>query len=281
MVTEGHKIIIVDQSNWRRDELSAQKIIEVKHSYGIDIPTHNKEDIWWIPQGWACRVNNSLIAHNMPLLRLTSPGAYLLPSTPPEALRRSVEAVTAYNAWSNPREGWWKMAEAKSDKFIAKFRTIPELIKDINNAELPSESLLHYTSTTLPILEEYRSFIKEGKVLTTSIYLSNTNGQTRTIHDSPLVNEPKVLKKVKEFLEKILTKIESPAGFVADTALLEDGSLVVLEYNPSWCSGWYECELTGVIKSIEASFSNYPNWAWVPDSSLQEIYSKQRPLPLA
>ncbi len=281
------KLQLICRPTWMRDEIAATGL-NFKHSFGIEIPTFSEEDIWWMPQGYAVELNKALQSRNIKPIQLISPGPYLTTKVNQKYLHRQVQIFTVEQALKNPLEGWWKSAEAKIDGFPAQKRTKEETVKAIQENKLPLDSLLQYTKTSLPIIEEYRSFVKNGKVLTTSIYLKHGNfgdGITeQTVYDGATSN-PVTIVKVKDFVENMLKETPHPPSIVVDTAVLASGELAILEFNPSWCSAWYECDLEKVVEVVAAGFhlSNNLNhqWAYIPDSYFVNKIARKPVLPFS
>jgi hypothetical protein len=271
---------LVDLSSWKYKELE-QAGIEVKRTFGLEIPNFKQTDTWWLPQESAIALNLSLDSLKCELVNFTAPGPYLLPSTPFKYTRRHVKTLTVSDSLKSPTAGWWKAAEAKIDKFDSRWRTADELVRDIEKAQLPSSSLLQVSSQRLPILREYRSFVLDGSVTTTSIYLETfKDGTCLSVYDGLQTNVEE-LEAVVCFTQELVRNMSLPRGLTVDVAVLQDGLMAVLEYNPAWCSGWYDCDLKQVEATIQASLNDFnPTWAYTPDSYMLKKISKRAPLPL-
>ena len=276
------KLQIVDHTTWRHKEL-AEGPLEVIRSFGLDVPAFEDNDIWWMPQEFAVDLNYSLEFHNMETVCLSSPGPHLLINTPQKITHRQLYFTKAKYALAHPAEGWWKAAEAKVDDFPSAWRTKDELVKDIEEAKLDPQTALHYTTTKLDIKSEHRVYFVNGRATTSSPYLEhNSDGTTTSAYDERNL-EPLSLEetyKLYSFLNIELRVIRRPKSMVVDVALLKNGKFAVLEYNPTWCSAWYDCDIDKVIEALELSI-NDTSWNYVPDPYLINKAKKRPPLVLS
>lgn len=269
---------VVDLASWRAKELSS--VCEVDYSYGLWIPPHQPGDAWWIPQAIAAHLNLSLQHWGQEPIFFNSPGVNLLPETPPNFLQRTVELFTVAEALHNPKAGWWKPAEAKINNFPAQHYTKENLLNTINNVKgLPASTQLHYCETTLPIVEEHRCFVVNSEVRSQSLYRRvEADGSEVFFDENP---EDKYFTEVTEFANKVAKSLNSsPLSYVMDVARLSDASYAVLEYNPSWCSGWYNCELTGVLEALQRVSDDSNEWQWMPAEYHTNRAKHWQPLPL-
>ena len=272
---------LVCHPSWMRDEIAAAGI-RMHHSYGIEIPEFAPDDIWWMPQGFAVELNKALEYYGRERVELISPGNELLPSVPEKYTKRIITKLTAAEALASPKDGWWKSAEAKIDTFPSKYRTSSEISDDIHKAELPSDAVLHYTPTILPLAREFRSFVSNGRVTTTSVYLVIDGENQTTVYDGAK-SLPGDIERVESFLETVFSEVDIPPSVVVDTAILVNSDLALLEFNPSWCSAWYDNDLNAVVASIECGFDldepTLAAWRYVPDSYFADKISRKPVLP--
>ena len=270
---------VVTQRNWQAQELQA-KGWNTRHSLGLDIPIHSPRDTWWIPQAYAVRINKSLTHHGKPLLSLTAPNSELLPKTPRQHTGRRVGTVTVYDALNSmvewPNDLWWKMATAKHDDFIAQKLTHDQLIQLLENLNLPWNSILQFSEELPDIISEHRFFIADREIKAYSGYLKNGV----TIYDGATFTEEET-KLATEAAKSLLGEegLELPRAFVMDIAVTTSGAFV-LEYNPAWCSGWYDCVISGVLDVIKLSTNPTKKelklWAYQPDA----IFLSRETIPL-
>lgn len=256
--------------------------IEVNHSWGLEVPLFTPSDIWWMPQSFAVEMNRALASAGRDTVDLISPGTALLPSFQEDVLGRSVQLLTVQEALANPVAGWWKSAEAKVDGFASEYRTADELMTDITRNQLPHDSALHFSEGRLSIDREFRSFLVDGRVVTSSVYLNHlVDGSTLTAYDGA-VNREGDFDRVSSFLAEVSQESELPISVVADTAILTTGEIVLLEFNPSWCSAWYNCDINGVVDCIKAAFhaDGQQNWLYKPDAYLVQKAVKKAVLPM-
>jgi len=269
--------------NWMAEELQTSGH-EVKHSYGLEVPLYLESDIWWMPQEIATKICRSLDANTRPLPSFESPGPKWLQRVNERFLQRQVTTITVSEVTESKAkelgEGWWKAAEAKIDDFPAQLRSPEKVILDILEADLPPETILQFTSTTLDIKNEFRFVISGDTVKTGSLYLTKDKEGERTYYDG--ANSTSLqLKKANDFAQEVVEATAGPSSYVLDIAELNDGTYCVLEANPIWCSAWYGSDIEHFIEALrfsqEEGYSSA--WQWEPDEYLKKKVSKQRMLP--
>lgn len=274
-------IHLITQRNWQAEELQA-KGWETKHSLGLEIPNHDSKDAWWFPQAVAVRFNNSLRHHGLSEIDLTAPDSELLPRTPRQHSGRRVGSVTVFDALNSivewPDNLWWKMATAKNDNFPCQPLNHDELVSLLEELALPYDSVLQYSEPLPVVLSEHRYFIADRKVKARSGYLDGGV----IVYDGAVFKDDH-LKAADERVQLLLDdeSVELPRAFVVDVAVTVDGAFV-LEYNPAWCSGWYDCEISGVLDVVRLSTNptkkELKRWRYQPDEFLSR--KKMVPLPL-
>lgn len=260
---------LVCHKQWMVNELSKNSILPIKHSLGLDIPTYNQNDAWWIPQGIANRFIKSEVN-----LSFQAPGAYWLDTVPEKFKNRKTITFKAgdIEKISLPTQGFWKFAEAKVNIFPAEIRTRQEVTTWLHVNQIPSNSVLQY-SEPIELVNEYRFFIVNGHPVTGSIYLTRKNNLELTYYDYEGYNETEYVKVASE-VGQIAPLLASPAGYVLDVATTPEGKVIVLEANPAWCSAWYGCNIDQVVKTIiKASVFN-STWSYKPDAFLVKKYNK-------
>lgn len=277
---------IITHRNWQRDELAAADGWQVEHSFGFDVP-HNSESVnaWWLPQAQAVQLMNALSHHRLTPIKITAPSPNLLETLPMKFLGRKTETLTVNEAVSTLipwPELWWKMSTAKHDKFPAQPRSHDQFLEDIKNAELPQNSILQWSEELPPILSEHRFFIRKERrgfiIAAHSGYLK----QGTTVYDGATFTEEET-QQAYDLVEELLEEdLQLPPSFVVDVAVTSTDAYV-LEFNPSWCSGWYNADVTEVLKTVERGFSptaaELKKWKYLPDPALIEIYTHpSRPL---
>lgn len=273
-------IHVVTQRNWQAEELQA-KGWETRQCIGLDVPMHEAKDSWWMPQAFAARIKRSLDHHNLPPLKLTAPNSSLLPDTPRELSGRRVGIVSVYDAQNSivewPDGLWWKMATAKHDDFICQPLSHEELMTLLEKLKLPEDSLLQYSEELTGIISEHRFFIANRKIKAHSGYLK---GEV-TVYDGATFTEEETSRAIAKVEELLGSEIDLPKAFVIDVALTTEEAFI-LEYNPAWCSGWYDCDVRGVLETIKVS--THPTkrelklWGYQPDAMFSNKMSV--PLPL-
>lgn len=284
-------IQVVNHSHWVADELAENSSYPVKLTYGLDIPAHDRKDLWWLPQAQAVKLTYSgeqLGIKTLPTF--IAPDANLLTKVPSEFLRRNVEVMTAEEAVSvlfEWPESFWKMATAKHDVFTPQVRTHAGLVADVESAKLPPNSILQRSDIlagSQALQKEYRAFVKldeDGtlRVKTISIYLDSTSGEGITVYDGAAASDDE-LSQAYEFAEDALSSIDSPMppAFVMDVGSLASEDFAVIEFNPVWCSAWYDCDIDEVVavlnRSFNASAAERKAWRYAPDAALKARYTQ-------
>jgi hypothetical protein len=270
-------IHLISQTNWEWDELSGAQNYEVVKSFGLEVPSYVEDDSWRIPQ--EPYTHFMLSGARMPV---EAPGPLWLDGVPDELKQRSVVTVTAkevLNMVHDPR-AFWKFAEAKSNEFIAQSYSLEHVKDFITSNKVPSDSFMQF-SGHIEIVNEYRFFVVHGEIVASSLYVSHDEqGNSQTIYDGAIVDTQE-LKQATRFLVDALSQLDIPDSLVIDVAKTKKG-FAILEANPSWCSGWYNCEINSVAKAIYVS--NHVNvsskWLYKPDALLINKFNKRRPLKI-
>jgi len=99
---------------------------------------------------------------------------------------------------------------------------------------------------------EYRCFLKEGKLLTASLY--RTDGEL-DVDEVP----PEALPPITALAEEA-AKTHKGRGVVVDVGRLEDGAYAVIEANECYASGLYACNPDRALEVVRAeqSFARRP-----------------------
>ena len=275
-------IHVITHREWQAEELQA-KGWDTRHSLGLVVPSHGPRDAWWMPQAYAVRFNKSLAHHNQPLINFTAPTPELLPATPREHTGRRVGVVTVYDTLNSmvewPDDLWWKMATAKNDDFPCQPFSHDSLMKHLEELALPYDSVLQFSEELPGVISEHRFFVADRAIKASSGYLKNGV----TVYDGATFTGEEILL-AGDRANAVLAdeSFELPRAFVMDVTVTEDGAFV-LEYNPAWCSGWYDGDIPGVLEVIRLSTNptkkELKSWRYKPDEFLLTRMSV--PLPLA
>ncbi len=279
------KLHLITHKLWQVEELETAGWV-IDHNWGFDLPQYTPDDCWWLPQAQAVRLIQETQKQGLTPVRFTAPSPNTLQTLPSEMLGRKVHTLTVEEATSSlvPWEDdlWWKLATAKHDQFAAEQRTHDQLMQLIEELQLPADTILQ-CSTSLPDIEfEYRAFIyKDPK---TKTYVMGAGSEYLvdgvTVYDGATVTSEQadsVLGKIDEFLDYADESQSLPPAFVVDFAGTAKG-VYVLEFNPAWCSGWYNSKPEGVLETIRRSFKTtkreYKQWAYMPDPVLVKKFSQ-------
>lgn len=276
---------VVTQRRWMADELTEALTPagwSVRAHNGLSaLPPevgHDPAHVLWAPGAFAARE----IVHGNPL-RLAAPGPGWLPALEWGLTGRRVTVITAGEASEDPLEGFWKLAESKSDRFPATWRTAEELRNDLAAARVPGGAILHHSDRRLRLSWEFRSVVCRGRVTATSCYLDSF-GRDRAHPDFAEPPSP-VQRSARSAARYFSDQIEKnhPAGpaYTLDIGWhLDSNAFVVIEANPMWCSAWYSCDLVAFAEAVAAAQgSEVPDrFVWRPDPVLAERARMSRPL---
>lgn len=157
---------------------------------------------------------------------------------PPELLRRRVRAGTLEQVLGWPGRAFLKPADDK--RFPAAVYDDPSRIPCLEL--LPSDSPLLW-SEPVDFVLEVRAFVLHRQVATASAYARHGDrvyepwAQTGERHDA------------LAFLERTLgeERVPLPPAAVLDVGLLAQGGWAIIEANPAWGAGVYQCQATQVL----------------------------------
>lgn len=111
-----------------------------------------------------------------------------------------------------------------------------------NFSENPDDEVI-MISPLRKIEKEYRNFVVNGKIVDSSIYKIGS----KITYEVPTDFER---QQLNEFLEVLTDYYEPHSAYVADFAKLEDGSLVLIEYNCINCAGMYAVDRRKVFNAL-------------------------------
>lgn len=95
---------------------------------------------------------------------------------------------------------------------------------------------------------EYRCFVLEGRVVTTSAY--RRDGRTVRDLDDNMGAGPSELNEARGFSQAVLDSVASPPAFVLDVGVIEGRGWSVVEVNECWASGIYTCDRERVLATL-------------------------------
>jgi len=277
-MTIQNTLHLISHQTWQRDELAVAADWVVDHSIGMDVPAYDLKDSWWAPQAQAVQLLNAVRVHELPEIRFIAPTPDLLDKLPYELTGRKVGTVLAREAVSTIidwPELWWKLATAKHDVFIAQPRTHQQLLEDVQKNNIPDTAWLQYSESLPEIISEHRFFVSRDKnqfvVHASSGYLKNGV----TVYDGAVFDEEEKQEALNLVEELLDSSVALPPSFVVDIAVTVEGAYV-LEFNPSWCSGWYDSNVEGVLETIRRGFCSTKQeqkaWGYIPDAVLIQQY---------
>ncbi|MEJ7648573.1 MAG: hypothetical protein WKF57_05900 [Nakamurella sp.] len=297
---------VVTQRQWMRDELMQALTPhgwQVLAHHGLsDLPAEvgiDPDHVLWAPGAFVAR---QLLTR--PLV-LAAPHPWFLHELHRSGLLgRPITNVTVRTARNHPVEGFWKLADAKWDRFPARWRTVDEMLMDLwDTAELPAESLLTFCPKRLPPAIEYRAVIIDNAAVTVSRYLDEHGRSRDDEHfsngaESPLPEQghpDSDVARVAAFVTHLMPAIRqinvAPQAFVLDIGVVRGGGVVgsgpdaalhVVEANPAWCSAWYGSDLPAFAEAVAVAQGPHilEDEIWQPDSVLHRRAERSGPLPV-
>ena len=93
------------------------------------------------------------------------------------------------------------------------------------------------------IKKEFRNFVVDGEIIDSSVYKIGS----KITYEIPTAEER---EQIRDFFNELKTHYEPHGSYVADFALLEDGSWKLIEYNCINCAGMYAVDRRKVFKAI-------------------------------
>lgn len=93
------------------------------------------------------------------------------------------------------------------------------------------------------IKKEFRNFVVNGEIIDSSVYKIGS----KITYEIPTAEER---EQICEFFNELKKHYEPHGSYVADFALLEDGSWKLIEYNCINCAGMYAVDRRKVFKAI-------------------------------
>lgn len=268
---------VVTTRGWLVDELRAGAApfgVEVVHDWGLGLPDNPNPDGWWMPCEHAARLLRAGID-----LNLSAPGPNWLPTVPDSMLGRNIwvgtAAELAEGMFDGPmlrwiRPGFVKLAESKLDppaQWCGYAREQGTVIMETN----PPDTVVQVADKFIPFDIEWRAYVINGEVVTSSPYLVDGATWDETMMDDPF------LAATPPFAREVAAEMagRSPAAYTLDVGLAHDDWFVV-EANPVWSSGTYGCDPAAVVEALLAA--NEPDWAWNPCPSLTAYAERVAPL---
>lgn len=258
------KFQVTSMMHWVADEFRKSlpsDTYEVKSDFGFDIPS-SLPDLWWMPTEHAYQVLRQVY---VPLI---APGASWLDSLPTGLLGRDVTTIPVEVVESYQGSRWVKLAEAKSDSFIAGLHSY----NDLEKLKLPIGTQLQFSNKVLDLNDETRFYVAHGEVVTGSTYLLNGETWNDTEKTGNYIDALSFAKHVvKELCEN------QPPAYTLDVAWDNNNNKwIVLEGNPAWSSGYYGSDLVGVAEVIYESMKPSEHWEWKPDPYIVERGKRKR-----
>lgn len=268
-------ITLITHKNWMRDEFTQNSAHKIVHSHGLDAPDTTQKGMgWWMPQAYAMRTNLYASKHNKPELPLIAPHENTLSRLPYWATKRQIVTMDA-NSASSPLLPWegskfWKLATAKTENFEPEIGEWSEVHTKL--LSVPHNSIIQMSDPYL-FAVEYRCFVLNHEVVTHSVYLR----EGVTVYDGAESSSTET-REVLPFASDVAAWLQenklAPTSYVLDVGLDSAGSLAVVELNPAWCSGWYDCDMDAVAETVYAASTSTENdFKWTPDPVIVRDYS--------
>lgn len=272
--------------------------VDVEHHLGFDLPRFAPGDTIWAPMEWMARA----VAQD-PRLRLADPGPEFLPSLPWEFRRRTVELLTVDDMDTRIPDSilddgdlvFAKPANCKIEHFPARWDDYDGHALQATAAGIPDDQTFLVTDIRLDLAVEFRLFVLDGRVVTSSPYLMHAPDGTQrtwdeTMHSSYSAAAVEFGAQVLDWLTTPENTTAVPRSFTLDVGIETDGTWVVIEANPVWSSAFYGANTSAVIACLLAGvtvtrasgrYSPPTRGEWTPDPYLSHRVTQQRPLPVA
>ena len=277
-------LIVCSQRRWVADDMvnGADGRYPVRWDMGLDLPCAGPDlAAWWAPTEHAGRLLRAG-AH----LDLSAPGPSWLARVPAGLTGRPVWAGRLSDLAAAPRRGWAKPAEAKVPGLgAAWYESTDEFAAKARAAGFPTAGWVQVSPLRLELAEEHRCYVLAGAVLTSSPYLlaGGSSYEEGWEHRADLQHA-----SARGFAQDVVDEMgeDQPSAYTLDVGRTVEGTWVVIEANPAWCSGTYGCELTAVADTVVESSASPPaalgssrhgRFAWAPDPYVVS-FAASRPL---
>ncbi|MCB0036612.1 MAG: ATP-grasp domain-containing protein [Anaerolineales bacterium] len=181
-------------------------------------------------------------------LTLAVPEPEFLVKLPDELVKRKLKIIkrAAFTPLSTPT--FVKVADIKS--IAAKVYQPQEEILGLESLPLDTPLLL-----AEPVFweAEYRCFIRDGKLQAMSIYM--VGGEPAVYGAERWTAASATDDAAVEFVQKVLAdkRVQLPMAVVIDIGLIEERGWSIVEANPAWASGIYNCQPEGVLATLKAA----------------------------
>ncbi len=174
-------------------------------------------------------------------LALLEPAADTLTALPGDFLRRDVRFTTLGEARRESFPRFVKPADEKQFR-AAVYASAGEL----PGPEVLEDNLPVVTAEPVRWLDEYRCFVLEGRVVTASPYAWKGEREEAT-------GAMFELEQGRAFAEEVLARAGAvfPPAVVLDVGRIEGRGWAVVEANPAWGAGIYDCDPVEVLRVLE------------------------------
>lgn len=181
-------------------------------------------------------------------LTLAVPAVDFLVSLPSDYLNRRVTFLTLADFQPVTVPTFIKAADMKS--IAAKVYLPDDEIVGLDN--LPADTPL-LLSEPVQWEVEYRCFIHKGQLATISIYM--IDGQFAQLEDGQWPSSLPTDEPAKQFIQSILEdqRISLPEAVVVDVGFITGRGWSIIEANPAWSSGVYDCDPEAVLLTLQSA----------------------------
>ena len=238
---------------------------------------------WWTPSEYAVRLASCGVD-----MDLCAPGPHWLPNLPERYVSRPIWCGRLDDIDKAPRSGFAKMAEAKLSGLDSRWwDSIEDFVLSAMDAGAVMKAWVQVCPVFVGYEQEHRCFVRNGHVVASSVYMADAGEEIwqPQISDNPLYS--KHADDARSFAQEVADFLghDQPVSYVIDVGLASK-RWSVIEANPTWCAGMYDCDLFEVAASVVSSSltvagrsqSAHGRWTYVPDPSLVAIAEKKIPL---
>lgn len=268
-------VIVTTMTNWVHEEVEEgldPTTYKVVKDYGFDLLTSCLDAYaWWLPAAHAARVVRTL-----PEVTFSAPGPDWLVSLPLGITGRKIETCALGDLLLERWEGlkWVKPAEAKIEAFPPSQWEHSDLLKC--SSGIPLDSKVQTNDRFIPMDDEHRFYVVNGEVATGSPYLINGVVWNDGIGWDRF-------EEAKTYAQMVVKSLQNdqPDSYVLDVAWdTYRKRWLVIEGNPTWCSGFYGSDMTTVVEAIHESMKSSEKWAWTPDPYLAWQANRKKKLEM-
>lgn len=260
-------IYAITYQNWRAEELHARQV------FPDFPPSLSDDDYIWSPSFWVA-VAQELGMSNYGVSTVRGWEKHIAP----RHLGRTVVGTTAEDVMAGKYQDmslrFIKLEDVKNNHFPAQYCGDGgyAFVRSILNQGAPADTGL-LLSDYRPVLGEHRALIVNGEVRSVQPYAHIGQAEIQLDASSP---DP------RSFVQDVVSALDEewfPRSYALDVGYTSASSMMVVEANPIWASGWYG-DSDVMIEALRYSRDCGLSGQWQPDPWLasgarQWVYARQ------